>query len=206
MNGDSAQLDFGAVSFACALNADPRPTCVLDIHVKGGSAIVFQNRALQEKELLVDDILDSSASTGVQAWALEHNVRGTRSASSGHSLWLQTIDERWRVVQWHWQAPERKETNTKDHAPRIAPATKDASVTLREALADRDDATGKLQNILKMMEMVDVGIFEYDEKGVLQYGNNAFFKLSGHPRNSKRDTITWKESIFPEDEPWLFEQ
>ncbi|EME43841.1 hypothetical protein DOTSEDRAFT_130539 [Dothistroma septosporum NZE10] len=57
-----------------------------------------------------------------------------------------------------------------------------------------------------MMEMVDVGIWEYDTKGKLVYGNEAYFNLSGHPRDSKREEMTWQDAVFPEDNEWLTSQ
>lgn len=73
---------------------------------------------------------------------------------------------------------------------------------LKDALADRDNATGKLTNLRQMMEMVDVGMFEYNKEGVLLYGNEAFHRLSGVPRGNF-EPMAWANWVFEEDQPWL---
>ena len=185
-----------ALTLLDGLDADPRPTCVIDLLATEGPLIAFRNTALHRQASLGDDLVDSRTTREITGWLLDREATGSRSTPAGHSVWIYDVEQRWRVVQWQWQAPEGA---SRDVVTRMIPADKDASQSL-------DDLTGKLQNLLRMIEMVDVGIFEYDARGVLQYGNDSFYKLSGHPRDSKRDTVTWKDSIFPEDEAWLEEQ
>lgn len=73
---------------------------------------------------------------------------------------------------------------------------------LEDALADRDDATGKLSTLRQMMEMVDVGMFEYDQEGVLLYGNDAFHSLTGVPKGND-EPMVWANWVFEEDKAWL---
>jgi PAS domain S-box-containing protein len=52
------------------------------------------------------------------------------------------------------------------------------------------------------MEMVDVGMFEYDQEGVLLYGNDAFHSLTGVPRGND-EPMVWANWVFEEDKTWL---
>jgi hypothetical protein len=53
-----------------------------------------------------------------------------------------------------------------------------------------------------MMEMVDVGMFEYDQEGVLLFGNDAFHSLTGVPKGSD-EPMAWVNWVFEEDKAWL---
>ena len=192
------------------LDADARPTCVLHLAAPHGSyTIDYKNNALQEHNHLVQDLLDTSASTGFQAWVLDSRHSGRVTVTAKTSLYAYTIEETWRVIQWilpekssgHGQSihdtPNEQANPLSAHAD---PVTLDRK--LENALADRDDATGKLSNLRQMMEMVDVGMFEYNKEGVLKYGNNAFHKLSGVPRGDYRP-MEWANWVFEEDKSWL---
>jgi PAS domain S-box-containing protein len=193
------------------LDADPRPTCVLHLDSPHGAHIKYKNNALQERDHLVEDLLDASASTGFHAWVLDGRHNGPVTTATGKaSLHAYTIEETWRVIQW--TPPEKPsghggpngQNSTK--APTSPLWTKGDPLTLdrklENALADRDDATGKLTNLRQMMEMVDVGMFEYDQEGVLLYGNDAFHSLTGVPKGND-EPMVWANSVFEEDKAWL---
>lgn len=75
--------------------------------------------------------------------------------------------------------------------------------TLRQALASSTSQTtymsSKLDRLLKIMEMSDVGIFEISPDGVLVQANEAFFKLSGHPRGTNVPAFSWLEHVHNDD-------
>jgi PAS domain S-box-containing protein len=196
------------------VDADPRPTCVLDLTSPDS---YHKNQALQENSHLLHDIRDPRASTGYRTWALDSGHSGTVTAAGGASLYAYTIDKRWRVIQWllaekkqSVPAParngHRQSGQSSPGSQLLAVSPKSDSSTLNRrlevALADRDDATGKLSNLRQMMEMVDVGMFEYDKEGVLLYGNEAFHRLSGVPRDSY-EPMAWAKWVFEEDSDWL---
>jgi PAS domain-containing protein len=189
------------------VNADPRPTCVLDLASPHGPSICHKNNALQEQSHLVHDILDAGASTGFQAWALDGAHNGTVAVTGSTSLHAYTIEKTWRVIQW--LLPEKQSEHVQENTPRKesnpplaidGPSTLDRK--LEDALADRDDATGKLSNLRQMMQMVDVGMFEYDKEGVLLYGNDAFHSLAGVPKGGS-SPMAWAAWVFEEDKSWL---
>lgn len=191
------------------LDADPRPTCVLHLASPHGPHINYKNKALQEQSHLVHDLLDSSASTGLQAWALDGTYSGTVTVSGTASLHAYTIENTWRVIQWLLpEKPSGHEQNEKnppcEQTKPLVKALNSLSLDrkLEDALADRDDVTGKLSNLRQMMEMVDVGMFEYNKEGVLLYGNDAFHSLAGVPKGNQKP-MEWANWVFEEDKPWL---
>jgi PAS domain S-box-containing protein len=193
------------------VDADPRPTCVLDLASPSGGDphIRYENNALQNDSHLLHDILDSGVSTGYRAWALDGGHSGVVAALGTDSLHAYTVEKRWRVIQWLLpgkqcaQAQNGQNSSEEQKSP-VLPKGDPLALNrkLEDALADRDDATGKLSNLRQMMEMVDVGMFEYDKEGVLLYGNEAFHRLSGVPRDSK-EPMAWAKWVFEEDSAWL---
>jgi PAS domain S-box-containing protein len=190
------------------VDADPRPTCVLDLASPQGPHICHKNNALQEQSHLVHDILDTSVSTGFYAWALDNAHSGTVTTFGSAPLHAYTIEKTWRIIQW--LLPEKQSGHGQNDTPRVQTnpsfSKSDSSLNrkLEDALADRDDATGKLSNLRQMMEMVDVGMFEYDKEGVLLYGNDAFHSLAGVPKGND-EPMAWAKWVFEEDKPWLTE-
>lgn len=194
------------------LDADPRPTCVLHLKAPHGPHIYHKNNALQEQGDLVQDLLlDASRSAGFRTWVLDSTRNGTVAVIGKASLYAYTIEETWRVIQWLLPEPpsEYGQDIHNIHIPieQTSPiSTKGDPLTLdrklEDALADRDDATGKLSNLRQMMEMVDVGMFEYDQEGVLLYGNDAFHSLTGVPKGN-HEPLVWANWVFEEDKSWL---
>lgn len=193
------------------LDADPRPTCVLLLDSSShGAHIDYKNNALQEQSHLVQDLLlETDASTGFHAWVLDGRHNGTVASTGKASLHAYTIEGTWRIIQWllpetpSGHAPNGNKITREQTSPLTAksdPLTLDRK--LENALADRDDATGKLTNLRQMMEMVDVGMFEYDQEGVLLYGNDAFHSLTGVPKGNE-EPMVWTNWVFEEDKAWL---
>lgn len=81
---------------------------------------------------------------------------------------------------------------------------------LHEVLAKRTVETSsmnkEIDRMLRMLDMVDVGIFEYNPQGKLVQANDAFYNLTGHPRETSRQETSWADCIFDEDRDWLFGQ
>ncbi|SMQ48451.1 unnamed protein product [Zymoseptoria tritici ST99CH_3D7] len=198
------------------VDADPRPTCALDLAAENVLGTQYRNGALQEQNHLFDEIVGASESTGLKAWVVDNGQNGSLETAGETGIYAYTIDKRWRIIQWTTSAGRTSPKSAVhtpdglDALPKLslqdsAPAKSDPSTLnrkLRDALADRDDATGRLSNLLKMMEMVSVGMFEYDKEGRLVYGNKAFHNLSGLPHDE--DTpMAWGNYVLEEDKLWL---
>ena len=189
------------------VDADPRPTCVLDLASPDRThRIQYRNTALQEQSHLLHDILDPSVSTGFRAFALDSEQNGIVVATGSASIHAYTIEKRWRVIQWllpkeeSGHGPNRQRSPGEQTTP-VLPKGDPLALNrkLEDALADRE---GKLSNLRQMMEMVDVGMFEYNKEGVLLYGNEAFHRLSGVPRGNY-EPMAWAGWVFEEDQTWL---
>lgn len=194
---------------AYCLDADPRPTCVLHLASPHGPRVEYRNKALLEQDSLVDGLLDAGASTGYHAWVLDRRHSGTVVLSGEVSFYAYTIEDTWRIIQWllpNKPSGHGRQEQTVPKEQSTPPVEKFNSFTLdrklEDALADRDDATGKLSNLRQMMQMVDVGMFEYDKEGVLLYGNDAFHSLTGVPKGNQTP-MEWASWVFEEDKPWL---
>nr|OQO26389.1 hypothetical protein B0A51_06951 [Rachicladosporium sp. CCFEE 5018] len=79
------------------------------------------------------------------------------------------------------------------------------SEEFREVLGDRDHAAARLASMHATMEIVDVGFFEYNTDGELLYGNEAFYKLSGHPKVGAIG-YTWLDCVYEEDKEDLMQR
>ncbi|KAK5735859.1 hypothetical protein LTR17_007871 [Elasticomyces elasticus] len=214
------------------LDADPRPTCVVDLRkcAKNGEPhIALSNRALQEQNILLAAVWDTSTNdgdAGARVRALmtadhEGDVLGSCEWVGEQQLYAYTVKQRWRVIQWQalddvapssgtgsttsHDAPSNGTTNAMPSTGKLAePVVLSNPLSEQELLADRTNATEKLAATLTMMEMVDVGMFDYNPEGKLVYANEAFYKLSGHPRPAEAKEWSWMDCIFPEDKDRLF--
>lgn len=85
----------------------------------------------------------------------------------------------------------------------------DEEKAMQEALASETVETQKanlaLQRTLRMMEMVDVGMFEYDLAGNLIGANDAFHELSGYPRVPV-PAFSFVDLLFDEDKEDIMEK
>ncbi|KAK4957128.1 hypothetical protein LTR10_005086 [Elasticomyces elasticus] len=227
------------------LDADPRPTCVLDLRKcerNGEPHVESSNRALREQSHLLAAVLDrssaddSGARARVWAWMIRDRdgggVAGSCEWIAGSQLYAYTVKQRWRVIQWQPAvestfvdhkmnvvpgsgsaknkgvlANNGMDTATngmpKDGLP-VEPSTRSDPLPEQELLADRNNVTEKLVNTLTMIEMVDVGMFDYNTEGKLLHANEAFYKLSGHPRPSEAKEFSWLDCVFPEDKDYVF--
>ncbi|PNS15342.1 Hybrid signal transduction histidine kinase K [Sphaceloma murrayae] len=74
--------------------------------------------------------------------------------------------------------------------------------TLVKALAttttEANQISSRWQRLVKTMEILDVGFFEFDLDGKLIQANEAFFKISGYPKGDDA-AMTWKSLIYPDD-------
>ncbi|KAL5113421.1 hypothetical protein ACEQ8H_008689 [Pleosporales sp. CAS-2024a] len=60
------------------------------------------------------------------------------------------------------------------------------------------------EGIQTMLEMSDVGVFEYSLEGKLMYANEAYYKLSSYPRNiSSDEQFVFMHLIHKEDRPMV---
>ncbi|KAG8623845.1 hypothetical protein KVT40_008821 [Elsinoe batatas] len=102
-------------------------------------------------------------------------------------------------------------TNTMNaqETDRLAQQAATQQQTLIKALAtttnEANQISAKWQRLVKTMEMVDVGFYEFDLEHNLVQANEAFFTMSGYPRderNRSREQIIHPDDVKVCDELW----
>ncbi|KAF2125221.1 hypothetical protein P153DRAFT_300481 [Dothidotthia symphoricarpi CBS 119687] len=64
-----------------------------------------------------------------------------------------------------------------------------------------ENFTARWESIQTMMEMSDVGVFEYSPEGKLIHANEAWYRLSSHPRDLPAHVeFSFMQLVYPEDQ------
>lgn len=65
----------------------------------------------------------------------------------------------------------------------------------------RTNLTARWEGLQTMMEMSDVGVFEYNTEGKLIHANEAWYRLSSHPRNLPAHVeYSFMDLVYPDDQ------
>ncbi|XPT00456.1 hypothetical protein M3J09_009609 [Ascochyta lentis] len=65
----------------------------------------------------------------------------------------------------------------------------------------RTNLTARWEGLQTMMEMSDVGVFEYNAEGKLIHANEAWYRLSSHPRNLPAHVeFSFMDLVYPDDQ------
>jgi PAS domain-containing protein len=65
----------------------------------------------------------------------------------------------------------------------------------------RTNLTARWEGLQTMMEMSDVGVFEYNLEGKLIHANEAWYRLSSHPRNLPAHVeYSFMDLVYPDDQ------
>lgn len=209
------------------LEADPTPTFVIKI---GQSvlefAFVFCNEAFRREGFRECVEGQDRAALLFRSWAqalgnytLQHEFQGRRWCAQEAGK-----DRTWKVVRAAeiLQKEEvrnddivpasRKEAIVQSHVSnwgRVHRRSKDE--TLREMKANKSvlektlpetNLTARWEGLQTMMEMSDVGVFEYNAEGRLIHANEAWYRLSSHPRDVPAHVeFSFMDLVYPEDQP-----
>ncbi|UPX20646.1 uncharacterized protein EKO05_0010873 [Ascochyta rabiei] len=78
---------------------------------------------------------------------------------------------------------------------------KEASRSALLRTLPRTNLTARWEGLQTMMEMSDVGVFEYNAEGKLIHANEAWYRLSSHPRNLPAQVeFSFMDLVYPEDQ------
>lgn len=70
-----------------------------------------------------------------------------------------------------------------------------------EERTPRSNLTARWEGLQTMMEMSDVGVFEYNMEGKLVHANQAWYRLSSHPRNlPAHSEFSFMDLVYPDDQ------
>lgn len=200
------------------LDADPEPRFVADLSTFESDpfGIVFANKALSEDDGLYDQIRECGRATAeFWAWVRGLDVDRDQEYDFATRSWIRwEVDQKWVVISSRQSSPAASRNGslnrTRSDVMRKTSETPNGRAAPTSGLLFNDSsATSATLNSMsntrldvfhKMLEMTDVGVFEYHPSGVLLHANEAFYRLSGHPRElEKHQAFSWIEAIFPED-------
>ncbi|EMD00575.1 hypothetical protein BAUCODRAFT_61546 [Baudoinia panamericana UAMH 10762] len=209
------------------LDADQRPTCVVDLQQFEGypveqwdtGNVYWRNKAFSDQPELLRAALRDKHDAGqldgrarLRAWIADTSQDGlgrTFCESLGdHQLYGYTVARKWRVVQWQstsyscercsgWLPSDVKDASLASASADDAP---------NDHCADRTDAAEQLASMAATIEMIDVGFCEFDMQGRMIQGNDAYYKLTGHPRVASRTELpefSFVDRLFDEDKAFV---
>lgn len=186
------------------LDADPTPTFLIPIDPT--KPVVFHVlisngafKAISDLESLLCE--HSSSALQFRSWAQSAANWRKSYAFEGRSWTAFTIQGRWKVIR----AGERMRSTSDGHvsARTTSPSPEDNARRLRDARS----MDVRLESLQTMMEMSDVGVFEYDPSGILIRANESWYNLSLHPRVSKMQSdFSFMGLVYPPDIPLVISQ
>ncbi|KAI4707101.1 hypothetical protein J4E89_008040 [Alternaria sp. Ai002NY15] len=87
---------------------------------------------------------------------------------------------------------------TRSKAQLINDLKRDRSISLKNI--PYTNLHARWESIQTMMEMSDVGVFEYNAEGKLLHANEAWYRLSSQPRNVNPDEFSFMDLVYPDDQ------
>lgn len=208
------------------LDEDPSPTFVIRI---GQDAIDFSlafcNEAFHREGLVAKVEEQNRTAILFKSWAQalgdykpHHDFQGRRwfpQEAGKHRIW--------KIIRAAGPAPEDEVGEDASTPDSEEEAVVKSNVTNRgrvyhrskdEILRDmkfnkpvlvdslpRTNLTARWEGLQTMMEMSDVGVFEYNAEGKLIHANEAWYRLSSHPRNLPAHVeYSFMDLVYPDDQ------
>jgi PAS domain-containing protein len=172
-----------------ALELDPAPAFVIKISVAAiPFEILYANEAFRAHGLRDRVSSEDREAFTFRAWAQAvAQSKGSRHDFAG-CTWSAEVANRTSALKLIKATHSKLNKNAVD---KNQPQMGDAEVKARVSIYERpeDDATGdhqtvssssldaRLKSLQTMMEMSDVGVFEYNVDGILLHANEAFYRL-----------------------------
>lgn len=208
------------------LYEDPSPTFVIRIGQNAVDfTIAFCNEAFRREGLVAKVEEQNRAAILFRSWAQALGEYKPYYDFQGRKWLPQEAGKhrQWKIVKAAKAALEEKvgeEASTPDHEKkaivqsnvtnwgRVYHCSKDEILQDMKAnksvLADslpRNNLTARWEGLQTMMEMSDVGVFEYNAEGKLIHANEAWYKLSSHPRNLPAHVeYSFMDLVYPDDQ------
>ncbi|KAI4715899.1 hypothetical protein E4T48_07905 [Aureobasidium sp. EXF-10727] len=130
-----------------------------------------------------------------------------RPYDQAYQAWIREIQKRIANYALTITCTEARELEKRKAADR---ALEEADINRKELQfheKEAIEANAKTKSILAMAETIDVGFFDYLPTGELIQGNNAFYELSGYPREPDlNQPLTFLDYCMPEDAEMVLEK
>ncbi|KAK8137951.1 hypothetical protein PG984_001331 [Apiospora sp. TS-2023a] len=184
------------------LDADPRPTFIVPVDPTApvDFDISFGNHAFRRDGL--DEQVLRATRTGKQFRAWSQAVLHWRPEYrfSGRIWTAFSITAKWKCIQ---ATDVSVATQDKSSEPERSRSTDEAARKLEDARF----ADARVTGLYKMMNMSDVGNFEYSIHGTLLRANDSWYRLSLHPRSRAlhRD-FSFMDLVYPPDAALVLSQ
>lgn len=198
------------------LDADPRPTFLVPIGP--GSSMQFKlslwNQAFLGADVRTDILDETPAAMQFRSWcqAVVHWRQVYEFA--GRTWTAFKIQHRWKCIQ------ESKAIGGCTHDLHAADPHTDLTEGELSMLEDHVHADARLASLYKMMEMSDVGTFEYNPQGTLLRANvtvvtpiphfsadhlpqDSWYRLSLHPKGDLPSDFSFMDLVYPPDGPMV---
>jgi PAS domain-containing protein len=196
--------DIPAPDLTQFLDADPNPTFLIPIDARNPIAfnILLCNHALKAAHGLLPSIQgDTVSAIQFQSWT-QAVVNWRENYDFAERRWTAfSIRGRWKAVR----AIEQRGATSEGAVTRTAPnaTSEDRSRNIKDASI----LGTRLESMQRMMEMSDVGVFEYDPQGTLIRANESWYNLSHHPRENEAHTdFSFMDLVYPPDKPLVMSQ
>ncbi|KAH0362602.1 putative histidine kinase HHK19p, partial [Aureobasidium melanogenum] len=140
-----------------------------------------------------------SAFHGVKAVVVV-GVAPRRPYDEAYQSWIREVQKCIADYAFTIACVESKEVERRKASDR---AREEAEINLRESkLREREArlANSRMKSVLAMAETIEVGFFDYLPTGELIQANNAFYELSGYPKDPELNKqFTFLDLCMPED-------
>ncbi|CAN9133276.1 unnamed protein product [Alternaria alternata] len=203
------------------LESDPAPLFVIRAgEITLGFEFLFCNEAFRKLHLRNSILAQDRAALLFRSWAQALSEYKPRYDFGG-LVWTAEISGRngsWKVVK-----ARELDTNQQDSASlekeaddnddlsmgRIPVFTRSKAQLMSELKRERavslrnipyTSLHARWESIQTMMEMSDVGVFEYNAEGKLLHANEAWYRLSSRPRDAKPDEYLFMDLVYPDDQ------
>lgn len=209
-----------------ALETDPAPTFVLRIDQSAlDFAFVFCNEAFRRSTLRKHVEGQDRSALLFRSWAQalgdykpQHDFAEKRWSSQEAGS-----DRTWKIIR-AGETTSKDETYFDDATPdsekeaivkadvgnwgRVYHRSKDQMLqemkvnkSILEESGPRSNLTARWEGLQTMMEMSDVGVFEYNMEGKLVHANQAWYRLSSHPRKLPAHVeFSFMDLVYPDDQ------
>ncbi|CAN9475438.1 unnamed protein product [Alternaria alternata] len=203
------------------LESDPAPLFVIRAgEITLGFEFLFCNEAFRKLHLRNSILAQDRAALLFRSWAQALSEYKPRYDFGG-LVWTAEISGRngsWKVVKAREldanqqdSASLGKEADDNDDLSmgRIPVFTRSKAQLMSELKRERavslrnipyTSLHARWESIQTMMEMSDVGVFEYNAEGKLLHANEAWYRLSSQPRDAKPDEYSFMDLVYPDDQ------
>lgn len=148
--------------------------------------------------------------------AAEEMVEGISIDKAGklHILEDLHLEEDCATVMWEPQnngvkEPDQNLADQQVHVPEqvVSKAENENAALVRKlasSISARTAISARLQRMLRIMELSEIAVYDFDPSGKLIQANAAYFSMTGHPQDSWGD-MSFVDCIYPEDLPMVME-